>query len=63
MIKKFFVSSVEEILSNGICDNDLNSCVEFFKAVSLFSEMNYDVNDSIKNNLDVFLKSMGLDKI
>lgn len=50
-------------MSNGACDEAILACIEFYKAVSLFVEMDYDIKGSIKANAEDFLKDMGVDNL
>lgn len=63
MIKQYLKQSLDSIFLEGICDQSLLECIEYLKAVYLFSEMELDISRSVQGNQNILIKKIGLDKL
>ena len=50
LIRKKFYDEMKKTFKKGYCDEDINICLEYFRAVQLFIELNYDVGESLNVN-------------
>jgi hypothetical protein len=63
LTKKKFYDEMKKTFKKGYCDEDINICLEYFRAVQLFVELNYDVGESLNVNFQDLEKLMTLPKL
>jgi hypothetical protein len=63
LVKKFLTDSIMNKLALGFCDKDFNICVEFYRAIWLFTELNYDIKETMQANSEPLEELLGLQKL
>ena len=63
LIRKKFYDEMRKTFKKGYCDEDINICLEYFRAVQLFIELNYDVGESLNINFQELEKLITLPKL
>lgn len=63
LMKKFFVDKIFARLVDGFCDGDFTACVEFYRAVQLFLELEFDLKKTLTANRDSMLDTIPEDKL
>ncbi len=63
LMKKFLKDELKQKMTEGICDHSFFECIEYFKAVQLFVELDFDVAVSIQANLRNLEDLIGKEKI
>lgn len=63
LIKKYLYETIIQTLRKGYCDEDFNSCMEYFRSIQVFVELNFDIASSIDANFDILESIMGVDKL
>jgi hypothetical protein len=63
LIRKYLTDSIMNKLSIGFCDKEFSICVEFYKTIWLFAEMNYDINASLNANGEPLEELLGVQKL
>lgn len=63
LTRKFMTDSIMNKLALGFCDKDFNICVEYYRAIWLFAELNYNVKASLQANGEPLEELLGLQKL
>jgi len=63
LVRKFLTDSIMNKLALGFCDKDFNICVEYYRSIWLFAELNYDIKATMQANGEPLEELLGLQKL
>ena len=63
LMKKFLMKEIQDKLFTGSCDDNILYCIDFYKEIQLFMELDYEIKNSMNENYEVMELLVGKEKV